>query len=205
MSLCADWRSLDSITAIGTDIVELTGNHNNNYGTEANINSIKKYQELGMKTFGGGINEEEAAKPLILKEKTKTSQFSVITSQPHLKQMANSLTAINLAQMAIPKQALKPTSKKLKLVAISLLLIFNSQNATAIQTDTPKCQPAINQSLVNNHSSVNLSIGVRISSSGPKPTIHKPSNITTANQFTMASATSSLTKHIGQALNVATS
>ena len=69
MSLCADWRSLDTITAIGTDIVELTGNHNNNYGTEANINSIKKYQELGMKTFGGGINEEEAAKPLILNEK----------------------------------------------------------------------------------------------------------------------------------------
>ena len=69
MSLCADWRSLDSITAIGTDIVELSGNHNNNYGTEANIKTIEKYHELGMKTVGGGINEEEAAKPLELEEK----------------------------------------------------------------------------------------------------------------------------------------
>ena len=69
MSLCADWRTLDSITAIGTDIVELTGNHNNNYGTSANIKSIQKYHELGMKTFGGGVSENDAAKPLQLEEK----------------------------------------------------------------------------------------------------------------------------------------
>lgn len=71
MSLCADWRSLDSITAIGTDIVELTGNHNNNYGTDANVKTIKKYQELGMKTFGGGVNEDEAAKPLQITNKNQ--------------------------------------------------------------------------------------------------------------------------------------
>jgi poly-gamma-glutamate synthesis protein (capsule biosynthesis protein) len=69
MSLCADWRSLDSITAIGTDIVELTGNHNNNYGTDANNKTIDKYHELGMKTFGGGKTEEEAAQPLLLNNK----------------------------------------------------------------------------------------------------------------------------------------
>ncbi len=69
MSLCADWRSLDSITAIGTNIVELTGNHNNNYGYKANTNTINKYHSLGMKTFGGGLNETEAKKPLELSEK----------------------------------------------------------------------------------------------------------------------------------------
>ena len=69
MSLCADWRTLDTITAIGVDIVELTGNHNNNYGYDANVKTIKKYQELGMKTFGGGVNEEEASKPLELESK----------------------------------------------------------------------------------------------------------------------------------------
>ena len=69
MSLCSDWRSLDSITAIGTDIVELTGNHNNNYGASANTKTINKYHELGMKTFGGGLNEEEAAKPLLIDNK----------------------------------------------------------------------------------------------------------------------------------------
>ncbi|MBR1801821.1 CapA family protein [Candidatus Saccharibacteria bacterium] len=71
MSLCADWRVVDTITAIGTDIVELTGNHNNNYGTSANIKTIEKYEELGIKTFGGGKNEEEAAKPLELNVKNQ--------------------------------------------------------------------------------------------------------------------------------------
>ena len=69
MSLCADWRTLDTITAIGTDIIELTGNHNNNYGYDANTKTINKYHELGIQTFGGGINESEAQKPLQIAKK----------------------------------------------------------------------------------------------------------------------------------------
>ena len=75
MSLCADWRAIDTITAIGTDIVELTGNHNNNYGTSNNIKTIEKYEELGMKTVGGGKTEEEAAKPLEIEEKGQKITF----------------------------------------------------------------------------------------------------------------------------------
>lgn len=67
--LCADWRMLDTITTIDFDIIELTGNHNNDWGAENNIATIKKYHELGIKTFGGGINQEEAAKPLELNDK----------------------------------------------------------------------------------------------------------------------------------------
>ena len=67
--LCSDWRMLDTIQAIGTDIIELTGNHNNDYSTTANSNTIAKYEELGLKTFGGGKNEEVARIPLELNEK----------------------------------------------------------------------------------------------------------------------------------------
>lgn len=69
MSLCADWRTLDTITAVGTDIIELTGNHNNNYGTKNNLRTIQKYHELGIKTVGGGENEATAAEPLTIKQK----------------------------------------------------------------------------------------------------------------------------------------
>ena len=69
VTLCSDWRMLDTITAIGTDIIELTGNHNDDYSTQANLNTIAKYEELGLKTFGGGKNEEEARKPLELSQK----------------------------------------------------------------------------------------------------------------------------------------
>jgi len=67
--LCSDWRFLDAITAIGTDIIELTGNHNNDYGAQANLDTIAKYEELGLKTFGGGKNEESAKIPLEINQK----------------------------------------------------------------------------------------------------------------------------------------
>lgn len=68
-TLCADWRMLDVLTAIGTDIVELTGNHNNDYGASNNLATINKYHELGLQTYGGGLDETSAATPLRLDAK----------------------------------------------------------------------------------------------------------------------------------------
>lgn len=67
--LCADPRMIDAITAVGADIIELTGNHNNDYGITANLETIAKYEDLGLKTFGGGKDEEAAAKPLEISQK----------------------------------------------------------------------------------------------------------------------------------------
>ena len=69
MTLCSDPRMFSALTAIGTDMVELTGNHNNDWGTSANLDTLKLYSENNIKTFGGGKNEEDAATPLELSEK----------------------------------------------------------------------------------------------------------------------------------------
>ncbi len=68
-NICADPRMIGAITAIGTDIVELTGNHNLDCGDEAAISTIDQYDELGMKTVGGGKSAEDAAKPLLIDQK----------------------------------------------------------------------------------------------------------------------------------------
>ena len=68
-NICADPRMIGAITTIGTDIVELTVNHNLDCGDEAAISTIDKYNELGMKIVGGGKNAEEAAKPLEINQK----------------------------------------------------------------------------------------------------------------------------------------
>lgn len=68
-NICADPRMIGAITAIGTDIVELTGNHNLDCGDEAVINTIDQYQELGMMIVGGGKSAEEAATPLTINQK----------------------------------------------------------------------------------------------------------------------------------------
>ena len=64
MSFCAKPQYIDVLTASGVDIVELTGNHNNDYGSQYNASTIEKYKELGMRYFGGGLNTEDASKIL---------------------------------------------------------------------------------------------------------------------------------------------
>ncbi|MBU1120037.1 CapA family protein, partial [Patescibacteria group bacterium] len=64
MRFCAKDKYMESITASGVDIVELTGNHNNDYGSANNGRSIEMYKALGMDYFGGGLNNEDASKIL---------------------------------------------------------------------------------------------------------------------------------------------
>ncbi|QQR93570.1 CapA family protein [bacterium] len=61
---CSDLSSLSLLQKAGVDIVELTGNHNNDWGFEANESTINLYNENGLSYFGGGLNAEDAAKTL---------------------------------------------------------------------------------------------------------------------------------------------
>ena len=63
-NICSDWRFLETLTTIGLNVVELTGNHNVDCGAADAIATFEKYQELGIKTVGGGRNATEAAEPL---------------------------------------------------------------------------------------------------------------------------------------------
>ncbi len=53
---------IDALKASGVDLVELTGNHNNDTGSTYNTQTINLYHKLGWKTVGGGLNAAEAAK-----------------------------------------------------------------------------------------------------------------------------------------------
>ena len=75
LNICSDTRFIDTLTAIGLDIVELTGNHNQDCGNEAALNSIDIYEQNNIKMVGGGRNAEEAAKPLNIAEKGTNITF----------------------------------------------------------------------------------------------------------------------------------
>ena len=68
-NICSDNRFIDTLTAIGLDIVELTGNHNVDCGAADARNTIDLYKEKGIKVVGGGKNAEEAAVPLEIEQK----------------------------------------------------------------------------------------------------------------------------------------
>ena len=74
-NICSDSRFFDTLTAIGLDIVELTGNHNQDCGDAAAVETIDLYYENGIKTVGGGKNADEAAIPLEIKEKGSNITF----------------------------------------------------------------------------------------------------------------------------------
>lgn len=76
MRFCSKPEYVQALEDSGVDIVELTGNHNNDYGSTANANSISIYTSLGMKYFGGGLNKEDASK--ILYEDVNNTKLAFI-------------------------------------------------------------------------------------------------------------------------------
>ena len=64
MAFCSNPRYIDTLKKSGVDIVELTGNHNNDYGATHSASTIEMYKELGWDYFGGGLNLEDAEKIL---------------------------------------------------------------------------------------------------------------------------------------------
>ena len=68
-NICSDPRFIDTLTAIGLDIVELTGNHNQDCGDQAALDTIDIYTEKGIRMVGGGKTADAAAVPLEIDEK----------------------------------------------------------------------------------------------------------------------------------------
>jgi len=61
---CTNEKYLPVLTGLGINVVELTGNHLNDYGAEKLADTIGIYKQNGMNYFGGGLNLEDARKPL---------------------------------------------------------------------------------------------------------------------------------------------
>lgn len=72
---CADPSFIETLKDSGVDLVELTGNHNNDVGSTYNTESINLYQSLGWSTYGGGLNTAEAAKPFYSDKKGSKVAF----------------------------------------------------------------------------------------------------------------------------------
>lgn len=68
-NICSDKKFIGTLTAIGLDIVELTGNHNQDCGDQAARETIDVYNENNIRIVGGGKTAEEAAVPLVITDK----------------------------------------------------------------------------------------------------------------------------------------
>ena len=66
MRFCSSPRYISLLEEVGTDIVELTGDHFQDYGATAMYNTLELYEGLGWRYYGGGANRKEARKAVIL-------------------------------------------------------------------------------------------------------------------------------------------
>jgi hypothetical protein len=66
MKFCSREKYMELLTSSDVDVMELTGDHFADYGSQAMLESLQIYKSAGVPYYGGGANVEEARKPLIL-------------------------------------------------------------------------------------------------------------------------------------------
>ena len=63
---CSDPKYIELLKDVGTDVVELTGNHFADYGPGAMLETLDIYRQNGIPYYGGGADLDDALKPLTL-------------------------------------------------------------------------------------------------------------------------------------------
>ena len=74
-NICSDKRFINTLLDIGLDIVELTGNHNQDCGDQAAKETLDVYDTNNIRTVGGGRTATDAAKPLLIDQKNTGITF----------------------------------------------------------------------------------------------------------------------------------
>jgi hypothetical protein len=77
---CSDPRYIELLRAVGADLIELTGNHFQDYGSDATLDTLKMYRTEGWPYYGGGANLEDARKALVIER--NGNRFSFIGCNP---------------------------------------------------------------------------------------------------------------------------
>jgi hypothetical protein len=66
-AFCAKPEYLETLRLVGADLVELTGNHNLDFGPEYALQSLDLYAQAQMHTFGGGQDASRARQPVVIR------------------------------------------------------------------------------------------------------------------------------------------
>ncbi|PKN95394.1 MAG: hypothetical protein CVU44_01545 [Chloroflexi bacterium HGW-Chloroflexi-6] len=63
---CSDPKYIELLEYVGTDVIELTGNHFQDWGKEATLYTVEMYRERNWPYFGGGADLADSQKPAII-------------------------------------------------------------------------------------------------------------------------------------------
>ncbi|NLG50330.1 MAG: CapA family protein [Chloroflexi bacterium] len=77
---CSDPRYIELLRNAGADLIELTGNHFQDYGSQATLDTLEMYRQEGWPYYGGGENLADAKKPITIE--SNGNSFSFIGCNP---------------------------------------------------------------------------------------------------------------------------
>ena len=66
LKFCSDPRYIALLKYVGTDVVELTGNHLIDYGPQPFLDTLAIYRQNNILYYGGGANLSDARQPLLI-------------------------------------------------------------------------------------------------------------------------------------------
>ncbi len=66
MRFCSRDKYIGLLQEVGTDIVELTGDHFGDWGAQAMLHTLELYEQQGWQTYGGGANFQEGQQAKII-------------------------------------------------------------------------------------------------------------------------------------------
>jgi len=75
MRFCSRDEYIQLLEDVGTDVVELTGDHFQDWGTDAMFHTLDMYRERGWPYYGGGANLADGRKALLLEKNGNRNAF----------------------------------------------------------------------------------------------------------------------------------
>lgn len=122
LKFCSDPDYFALLESIGVDVVELTGNHNKDFGAEPFLTTLEFYHDAGWSTFGGGENLADALHAAVIEHNGNRLAF-LGCNQPGPRYAWASETAPGAAPCS--EQSLLTETRKLR--AEGLIPIFTFQ------------------------------------------------------------------------------
>ena len=138
-NICSDKRFINTLTAIGLDVVELTGNHNQDCGDEAARETIDIYNTNGIKIVGGGKTAKEAAIPLEMSEKNSNITMLGFNQSTGGATLDNTPGA-NQYYETVAKEQIEAAKARGDLVIVDVQ--YYECNAYASEYEDPTCDRA---------------------------------------------------------------
>jgi hypothetical protein len=90
--LCSDPKYMELLLDVGTDVVEMSGDHLLDRGGTALLDTLAMYDENNLPYYGGGVNAEDARKPVLMEVNGNKIAFMGCNGKPVIFQKATDTT-----------------------------------------------------------------------------------------------------------------